>query len=569
MKTKRLLALGLSGFLALGSITACANQEGQTGETDAKSLAEEQQDGGKLESGSLGTSGTEPEDSGTADGTADGGLAESETPGSQETGSAEEEYHVTWEDMAEVKMVLIAPGAVPTGLAEVEAAINELTEPQINTHVTLEMLEMGNYIQQVSLKMSSAEQVDLLMSFPGGSATFSAMQSQGQLMDITELMEEYGQPVLDTVGDYIKATTVGGRIYGVPVYRNYASNINALMRTDVLEDLGLTEQAQNIETLADFEEILAAVKASDKWSYLSLLSPAAGNGSVGFFSGSFIGYDVAEDELNDPLGTEYVMVDASGETPTVKSVASTDGYKAMYEWLHDWYEKGYIYGDSATTTESAYDLIKSDKLFGTLINGELDIENVAESYCQMDMICVPIMELPVTTSTCTMFSWAVPESAKYPEAAVTLLSMLYTSPELNTLLAWGIEGRDYVVEDGIANYPDQNPDVPYHSADYMAGNQFIVIPWAGSEADFREKSLEATKNAPLSAYLGFTADTTAITNEISAINNVVAEFSKQINTGLAEPEVLDEYNAKLESSGIQKIIDEYQKQLDAWIESNK
>ena len=489
MKTKRLLALGLSGFLALGSITACANQEGQTGETDAKSLAEEQQDGGKLESGSLGTSGTEPEDSGTADGTADGGLAESETPGSQETGSAEAEYHVTWEDMAEVKMVLIAPGAVPTGLAEVEAAINELTEPQINTHVTLEMLEMGNYIQQVSLKMSSAEQVDLLMSFPGGSATFSAMQSQGQLMDITELMEEYGQPVLDTVGDYIKATTVGGRIYGVPVYRNYASNINALMRTDVLEDLGLTEQAQNIETLADFEEILAAVKASDKWSYLSLLSPAAGNGSVGFFSGSFIGYDVAEDELNDPLGTEYVMVDASGETPTVKSVASTDGYKAMYEWLHDWYEKGYIYGDSATTTESAYDLIKSDKLFGTLINGELDIENVAESYCQMDMICVPIMELPVTTSTCTMFSWAVPESAKYPEAAVTLLSMLYTSPELNTLLAWGIEGRDYVVEDGIANYPDQNPDVPYHSADYMAGNQFIVIPWAGSEADFREKSL--------------------------------------------------------------------------------
>lgn len=283
MKTKRLLALGLSGFLALGSITACANQEGQTGETDAKSLAEEQQDGGKLESGSLGTSGTEPEDSGTADGTADGGLAESETPGSQETGSAEAEYHVTWEDMAEVKMVLIAPGAVPTGLAEVEAAINELTEPQINTHVTLEMLEMGNYIQQVSLKMSSAEQVDLLMSFPGGSATFSAMQSQGQLMDITELMEEYGQPVLDTVGDYIKATTVGGRIYGVPVYRNYASNINALMRTDVLEDLGLTEQAQNIETLADFEEILAAVKASDKWSYLSLLSPAAGNGSVGFF----------------------------------------------------------------------------------------------------------------------------------------------------------------------------------------------------------------------------------------------------------------------------------------------
>ena len=62
---------------------------------------------------------------------------------------------------------------------------------------------------------------------------------------------------------------------------------------------------------------------------------------------------------------------------------------------------------------------------------------------------------------------------------------------------------------------------------------------------------------------------TAITNEMSAVTNVVAEFSKQINTGLADESVLDDYRAKLETSGIQKIIDEYQRQLDAWIEANK
>lgn len=50
---------------------------------------------------------------------------------------------------------------------------------------------------------------------------------------------------------------------------------------------------------------------------------------------------------------------------------------------------------------------------------------------------------------------------------------------------------------------------------------------------------------------------------------MVAEFSKQINTGLADESVLDDYRAKLETSGIQKIIDEYQRQLDAWIEANK
>ena len=556
MKTKKLLALGMAGVLTLGSLTACGSSESSAPQSS-------KDDGGEntetAAAGSEGASGADEAGSSTGESDAAGDAADA---GSGVGGSSA--LNVDWEDMAELKVVLIAPGAIPTGLPEVEAAVNELTESQINTHVTLEMLEMGNYIQQVSLKMSSAEQVDLLMTFPGGSATFAAMQSQGQLMDITDLLADYGQPVLDTVGDYMKATTISGKVYGVPVYRNYASNVNALMRTDVLEDLGLVEQAQGIETLADFEEILAAVKASEKWNYLSLLSPAAGNGSVGYFSASFMGYDTTEDVLNDPLGSEYVMVDASGEDPEVKVIAGNQNYKKMYDWLHEWYEKDYIYGDAPTTTESAYDLIKSDKLFGTLISGELDIESVAEGYCQMDMTCVPLMATPVTTGTCTMFTWAVPQSAKYPEAAVTLLSMLYTSPELNTILAWGIEGRDYVVEDGIAGYPDGNPDVPYHSADYMTGNQFLVIPWTGADTDFREQSLEATKNAPVSAYLGFSADTSAISNEISAVTNVIAEFSKQINTGFADASVLDDFNAKLESSGIKKIVDEYQRQLDEW-----
>lgn len=358
-----------------------------------------------------GTAAGESEAAGADESSDAGSTSSEETGGAEAADGSKASYNVTWDDMADVKMVLIAPGAIPPGLPEVEAAVNELTESQINTHVTIEMLEMGNYIQQVSLKMSSNEQVDLLMTFPGGSATFSAMQSQGQLMDITDLMSEYGQPVLDTVGDYIKATTIAGGIYGVLVYRNYASYVNALMRADVVESLGLTEQAQSIETLADFEEILAAVKASDEWSQLSLLAPAAGNGSI-----------------------------------------------------------GYIYSDSATSTESAYDLIKGDKLFATLISGELDIESVAEGMTGMDMICVPIMTLPVKTQTCTMFSWVVPQSSAYPEAAVTLLSMMYTDPEINNLLAWGIEGRDYVVEDGVANYPNGDSNVPYHSSDYINGN---------------------------------------------------------------------------------------------------
>ena len=123
------------------------------------------------------------------------------------------------EDIREVNMLYLSMGPIPTGLQAVEDAINEITENEINVHVNIEMIETGNYEQQVNLKTSSSEKVDLMVTMPSGSASFQNMAAQGQLMDITDLLPEYGQGVLDTVGDLIKGTTLGGKVYGVTTYR--------------------------------------------------------------------------------------------------------------------------------------------------------------------------------------------------------------------------------------------------------------------------------------------------------------------------------------------------------------
>lgn len=563
--------MGLAAIMLVCSAAGCGNKaSGGAGQTTAPDSTEKVSDAGAtVAADSAGTTGDT--DTSWADTTAAStGAADTFDADTAAASAGATAYNVDWEDTAEINVVLIAPGAVPPGLGEVEDAINEITESEIDTHVNLEMLEMGNYIQQLSLKLSSSEQVDLVMSFPGGPVTFNAMQTQGQLMDITQLLADYGQPVLDTVGQYIKATTIDGKIYGVPVYRNYSSSIYAVLRTDVLEDLGLMEQAQNIKCLDDLEVILEAVKDSEKWSYLAGLSPAAGNGTIAFNGGAIIGTASQQHLLFDSLGaSDLIMVDPTGADTTVKLIPATPEYKALYEYIHEWYEKGYIFKDSATSTETGVDLVKADKGLGMLMNGELGMEASTSQMCQMAMTCVPVVTLPISTGTCTGFTWAVPNSAKYPEAAVTFLSMMYTSHEINDLLAWGIEGRDYVLKDGFAQFPDGTADVPYHSADYITGNQFIVTPWAGQDADIREQSLKVLKAAPISAYLGFTCNTDGISNELSAVNNVVAEFAAQINTGVAEPQVLDEYLKKLESSGVQKVIDEYQNQLNTWLENNK
>ena len=77
------------------------------------------------------------------------------------------------------------------------------------------------------------------------------------------------------------------------------------------------------------------------------------------------------------------------------------------------------------------------------------------------------------------------------------------------------------------------------------------------------------ESAEVSAYLGFACDTTAISGEISAVSNVISEYLPSIDSGIAEPESYDAFLKKLDDSGMPKIIEEYQRQLDEWLEMQK
>ena len=475
------------------------------------------------------------------------------------------------EEMAEINMVYFSMAAIPSGLAEVEAAINKITEPEINTHVTIEMLEMGSYEQQINLKISSGEKMDLMVTFPYGSPTFSNMASQKQLMDISGLLAEYGQGVLDTVGDFISATTVGDAIYGVTTYRTLNSNVYAVMRTDVLEDLGLLETAQNMSSFSDFEKILDAVKNSSQWNYLAGLVPSDSSGVILPIAGAYMDQDSFSEETSyDSLGDLYkiISINPDGSDPTVSLNFETPQYKAMIDRMQDWYDKGYIYKDSANQSESAESLVQSNSAFSFICSSEVGVETAKSQACGMEMTCVKILSLPITTSSCTKFVWAVPVTATEPEAAVKMMNLMYTDARIANLLTWGIEGRDYQVKDGIACYMDgQDANTcAYHTSDFVYGNQFLALPWEGQAADFRQTSMEDMLAAQASAYLGFSCDTSGIENELTAITNAINEYLPGLDSGISDDEQYSAFLEKLDKSGVQDVINVYQKQLDEWLQ---
>lgn len=504
-----------------------------------------------------------------------GGNAEG-TSGNESADSAvsdgENEEAFT-EDPAEVNVTFISMTAIPKDLQAIEDAINEITQKEINTTVHLEMIESGNYEQQIGLKMSSSEKVDLLVTLPYGSASYNNMASQNQLMDITDLLEEYGQGVLDTVGDLISATSRDGSVYGVTTYRSLVTSCYIVMRTDVLEDLGLLEKAQNMTTLTEYTEILKAVKESEKWGSLAGIVSSDGAGTCLGLAGSYLGNDnFADDTSYDQLGdlNKIIAINPDGSDPTVVNNFASEEYKKIWQQMKDWYDAGYVYKDVTTEKEMAGNLVRSNVAFSFMCQSEIGVETSKAQECGMPVTCVKMNTMPISTSSCTKFVWAVPSSATEPEAAVKLLNMMYTDSRIGNLLAWGIEGTHYQVKDGIAYYMDgqDSNSCGYHTVDFLYGNQFLVLPWEGQEADFREVALEEMENAQTSAYLGFSCDTTQITSELSAISNVLAEFVPAIDGGVADANTYDEFLSKLESSGLPKVIEAYQSQLDEWLTAN-
>lgn len=561
---KRLLSLLLAAILGIVTLAGCGNSETRSREeTSAKigadALAQDQSGTDSDETAGQGEKATNLDTSADASNIANG---------ADENAAGAKGLNVTWEDMAEINMIYTSMGPVPSGLKAVEDAINEITESEINTHVNLTVYEIGAYDQQIGLMMSSGEQVDLMLTLPGGSAGYTTMRAQGQLMDITKLLDEHGQPIKELLGNLLAATTMEGSVYSVPVYYDTSTSEYIVMRTNVLEDLGLLEKAQNMTSLDEYEEILEAVKNSENWSSLSPIVAGAGI-FLPVGSGCLGESDFADMTTVDYLGDtlQIVCADPTGKDTTVKLFYETGEYQKMIQRAADWYNKGYIYKDAGTDPTASSELIKNNVGFSSLIPSEYGIEAHQSVECGQPVTCVKMVSYPITTGSYIKFTWGVPSTAKEPEAAVTFLTMMYTDSRIANLLAWGIEDVDYEVTDGIAHYVEGNENPAYHSQDYMFGNQFLVTPWDGSQADKREITMEIMKRTPESAYLGFSCDLSTVSNEIAAITTVLAQYRGQLETGMAGDGVYEEFIKELKSAGAQKVVDCYQEQLDHWLET--
>lgn len=356
---------------------------------------------------------------------------------------------------------------------KVEDAINAISEEAINVHVNIEPISMGAWDQQISLAISGGEQIDLMPTFFAGSTSLSAMHSTNQLMPLNDLLAEYGQDILSlTKEEYLETTTFEGNTLAVPIYRDIVSNIYFSMRKDVLDELGLLEQAEQISSMQDIEEIFKVVQAET--DYIPL-APAGSSGVLNFAPALLSG-EFSDITFYDQLVNTYAV--AMDDDPyTVVNLYEQEEYKAAVELLEDWNNKGYIHPDATTTEDDNYTFINSGKCFSCFASAEEATASTTDAKCDYEMFTIRVCSLPLTTADVNRLNWIIPVTSKEPEAAMKFMNLMYTNEEIVNLFNYGIEGEDYIVQDdGILNYPE---GVDYGSSKYhvdltwLFGNQYI------------------------------------------------------------------------------------------------
>lgn len=488
----------------------------------------------------------------------------SESSESSESSADEssEEVDLREPELVTLDIVTMASGKEESGIAQVEEAMNAILEEQFNVNVNLTFLPFGSYADQTTLMLSSGEGIDLIAVYM---VPFASCATTGQIMPIDDLLEKYGQGIIEELGwDMINCGRVDGELYGLTQGRDLAASEGFAYRLDLAEKYDL--DMNSVKTLEDLEEVLKVIKENEESVWPVAVSAGENIRNWGW------------DSLGDEMVNLGVLSDMAQDT-TVVNLYETEQYENLVTTMYNWMQEGLIQADAVNTTETASTLLEAGTAFGYFTNLKpyYAEENNANLQNRIGVVDNMVSAL-ATTDRVTMALWSIAGSCEHPEAAMKVLNSLYSDPEVANLYMYGVEGVHYeVLEEGavtngqdriyFADGLDATTTTYRKSGTWLCPNQFVGDIWGEDlPADYWDATRNFNNNSEKSAAFGFSFDATKTPNETAACTNVVNKYHKALVCGALDPaETLPKFNQELKDAGLDVIITEKQAQLDAWL----
>ncbi len=452
---------------------------------------------------------------------------------------------------------LMLPGTAVTEDCEaVSALATDILKKKFNTTLEIVRVGFGTYAQEVNLMFSSGEKLDLLYN---NRDIFASAVSNGQIVEIGQYLDEYAPEMKAQISKEDWAcTTVNNGIYAVPANKEKAVAWGFTFVKSIADEVGI--DYSSIKTEEELVPLLQAVKEK----YPDMYPVISNGGSMNTMTTS------------DDLGYDFGVLEDCTNADNTKVVDwyETDQYRDIAKRRYEWSKKGLIMPDAASNTEAWATMVNSGKAFGRFCNVKPGIAAEQQKATGKEMVVLQMTDAYTTTTRLDIL-WFVAQNSEKPERAVQVMNEIYTNPELQNILVNGVEGKHYKYVNSdktMVNYPDgvDGSNTGYPSYPWAWLNEMITPVWEGAPLSLWDETTEFNKTAIVSPAKGFGWNNENVINEVTACNNVRNKYANALDCGSVDPEVaLPQFIKELKDAGVDRIIQEKQKQLDAWITANK
>ncbi|MCC3374471.1 ABC transporter substrate-binding protein [Cohnella sp. REN36] len=441
-----------------------------------------------------------------------------------------------------------------TDVQAVQDEISKITKEKINATVKLMPIDVSAWTQQTNLLLAGNEPLDLMVT--SSFFNYSTQVAKNQLLPLDDLLEKYGQDMKNTMEPTIyNGTKINGKIYGVPSVRDTAADYGFIARKDLVDKYHI--DLSKVKSYEDLEPIFKIIKDNEPG-----VNPLVQRSQTGTIANEML------TSRFDPLGEGLGVLPMDSGDLKIVNLFETQEYKDALSLARKWYKAGYIMQDAATTQEGNNALVKAGKAFGYFSNMKPGFESQEAGLNGYEMSAVRLTP-PISQSTsATSFMLSIPKNTRDADRAMQLMNLLYTDKDVVNLLDNGIEGKHYVKDDqGQIKKPD-GVESGWVFNQWEVGNNSLASVWEGTAPDIWDQMKAFNKAAKFSPALGFTFDANPVKTEIAAVTNVTNQYKVGLESGSLDPAVLPEFVSKLKAAGLDKIMAEKQKQLDAWAAAN-
>lgn len=473
---------------------------------------------------------------------------------------------------------------------KVWAAFNELLQQYVpNTTVEFIDVPFEEYSEKFTQVLASGEGVDL--AWTGWLIDKPTNISDGNLMPLDDLLAEYGQGIVDILGEEvveIHRNAADGKLYYLPSWQGLCGDRRGwLVVTEIAELAGDTWIEDTEAALNKWRNNYSADTAAfqavlDQATKYLAAAKEAGKLGAGVNTGRVFGWSMYNGTRSNPgVGGAEIGIPFEDNTFTVIDGVASEHYKLYAKTMADWYKEGYIRSDIMSVDTSTLTNPKNGEINENtyILNCDPYLTEADQDWAiedsGMDMTYLPVEEnasLILGGDT----SYAIPYCSDEPERAMMVLNAIYSQPDLYNTLIYGIEGEDYTVNaDGTitTSYLGASPtaDDSYGIQRWIIGSCKNALINNGTDPNYYTDLEALEETARVNPFMNFTFDRTNVEGICASLLNVYYEYGPQIDNGVAGDnweELYNSYVSARKDAGIDELVAEFQSQINAYIQAN-